>query len=273
MLPQKVGKSTEWFCPAHSGKEASMLVLSRRPGEKILFPSLGVSVEVLRSRGSVVRLGIEAPAEIPIIRGEIAESDDPADLVSRSPSAVQRHELRNQLNQLTLKLELLRMQLEAGQADQPDRTLSEAISDLSDLERRMGDREVVGDEVKGRRVLIVEDQDAERELLASCLRLNGMNVATVGDGNAALDYLKTHEPPELLLLDMRLPGIDGPTLLDTVRHDRRLDDVRVFAVSGSERTEFGPAPLDVDGWFSKPIRVDALLHAVNFDRSSTKSSL
>ena len=231
-----------------------MLVLSRRPGEKILFPSLGVSVEVLRSKGAVVRLGIEAPTEIPIIRGEIAENEEPTIEASRSPSAVQRHDLRNQLNQLTLKLELLRMQLEAGMASEPDETLSKAISDLSALERRIGDRQVVGDEAQGRRVLIVEDQAAERELLASCLRLNGMDVATVGDGNAALEYLQTHEPPELVLLDMRLPGIDGPTLLDAVRHDNRLHDVRVFAVSGSERAEFGTTPLDVDGWFSKPLR-------------------
>lgn len=249
-----------------------MLVLSRRPGEKILFPSLGVSVEVLRSRGAVVRLGIEAPTEIPIIRGEIADSQD-ANGAPRSLSAVQRHDLRNQLNQLTLKLELLRMQLEAGKADEPDRMLSEAISDLSALERRIGDREITGDEVRGRCVLIVEDQDAERELLASCLRLNGMNVVTVGDGNAALEYLNSHEPPELVLLDMRLPGIDGPTLLDAVRHDQRLHNLRVFAVSGSERTEFGTTPLDVDGWFSKPIRVDALLHAVKLNRTLPNTSM
>ena len=254
-----------------------MLVLSRRPGEKILFPSLGVSVEVLRSRGTVVRLGIEAPTEIPIIRSEIADDEDHVGLrlpsMTQSPflGKNQRHELRNQLNLLTLKLELLRLQLEAGQASEPDRTLSEAISDLSALERQIGDREVIADEMRGRRVLIVEDQDAERELLASCLRLNGMNVATVGDGNAALAYLQTHEPPELVLLDMRLPGIDGPTLLEAVRHDRRLHDVRVFAVSGSERADFASTPLDVDGWFSKPVRIDALLHAVNLGRSAAST--
>lgn len=248
-----------------------MLVLSRRPGEKILFPSLGVSVEVLRSRGTVVRLGIEAPGEIPIVRGEIADVENQAAQKLAHMGKSQRHELRNQLNQLTLKLELLRLQLEVGQASEPDRMLSEAISDLSALEQRIGDREVVADEMQGRRVLIVEDQDAERELLASCLRLNGMNVATVGDGNAALDYLQTHEPPELVLLDMRLPGIDGPTLLEAVRHDRRLHDVRVFAVSGSERAEFASTPLDVDGWFSKPVRIDALLHAVNLTKSGAST--
>lgn len=243
-----------------------MLVLSRRPGEKILFPSLGVSVEVLRSRGAVVRLGIEAPHEIPIIRGEIAEGDNSSQQPDADAEKSRRHELRNQLNQLTLKLELLRMQLELGQAHEPDRKLSQAITDLSALEAEIGDRNVTTDDPTGCRILIVEDQAAERELLASCLRLNGMDVATVGDGNSALEYLKSHEPPELVLLDMRLPGIDGPSLLEAVRHDHRYDDVRIFAVSGSERTEFSSTPLNVDGWFSKPVRVDALLHAVNLCR-------
>lgn len=249
-----------------------MLVLSRRPGEKILFPGLGVSVEVLRSKGAVVRLGIEAPSDIPIIRGEIADNDAPPASPAFPADKRQRHELRNQLNQLTLKLELLRMQLEVGQAEEPDRTLVEAISDLSALEQQIGDKTVVPEEVQDFHVLIVEDQAVERELLASCLRLNGINVATVGDGNAALDYLKSHEAPELLLLDMRLPGIDGPTLLDAVRQDRRLQDLRVFAVSGLERSDFASAPLDVDGWFSKPVRIDALLQAVNLSRNTVSTT-
>ena len=41
-----------------------MLVLARRPGQKIVFPGLGISIEVLQSKGAVIRLGIEAPVDI-----------------------------------------------------------------------------------------------------------------------------------------------------------------------------------------------------------------
>jgi carbon storage regulator CsrA len=249
-----------------------MLVLSRRPGEKILFPGLGISVEVLRSRGTVVRLGIDAPREIAVVRGEISDDDDHAGSPLLPSERERRHDLRNQLNVLTLKLELLRRQLEVGQADEPERTLSDALSDLSALEERIGDTEVVAPGAVGPRVLIVEDHASERELLASCLRLAGMDVITVGDGAAALDYLQNHEPPELVLLDLRMPGVDGPTLLDAVRHDRRLHDLRIFAVSGSPRTEFASTPLAVDGWFSKPVRVDALLQAVRIGRLSANTT-
>ena len=49
-----------------------MLVLSRRESEKILFPSLGISVEVLKIQGRKTRLGINAPEDIPVIRHECA---------------------------------------------------------------------------------------------------------------------------------------------------------------------------------------------------------
>lgn len=50
-----------------------MLVLSRREADKILFPSLGITVEVLRVQGNRTRLGINAPADVPILRHEIAD--------------------------------------------------------------------------------------------------------------------------------------------------------------------------------------------------------
>ena len=49
-----------------------MLVLSRRETEKVLFPCLGMSVEVARVRGKTVRLGIDAPDHVRIIRSELA---------------------------------------------------------------------------------------------------------------------------------------------------------------------------------------------------------
>jgi carbon storage regulator CsrA len=48
-----------------------MLVLSRRPNETVVFPGLDVAVRVLSVKGDVVRLGIEAPSQITILRGEL----------------------------------------------------------------------------------------------------------------------------------------------------------------------------------------------------------
>ena len=48
-----------------------MLVLSRKSNETIEFPELGISVEVIRVKGSGVRLGIKAPDSVRILRGEL----------------------------------------------------------------------------------------------------------------------------------------------------------------------------------------------------------
>lgn len=243
-----------------------MLVLSRRPGQKVVFPSLGIAIEVLRSRGAVTRLGIEAPDDVPVLRDEVlTKKAATGDTVSiGSPNERQcRHEWRNKLNQLMLKLQLLQRQLELGQAVGPEQSLSEVFAELTDLEQSTTDTVIESTPPK---VLIVEDQANERELLATCLRLGGIEVATASNGREAFDYLHEHELPDLVLLDMRMPEVDGPTLLKNVRDDIRLANVRVFAVSGSERSEFEPNTLPVDGWFSKPIRIDALLQAVRAEQ-------
>jgi carbon storage regulator CsrA len=48
-----------------------MLVLSRRPGESVVLPDLGVTVVVSSVRNGVVRLGIEAPPEVAVLRQEL----------------------------------------------------------------------------------------------------------------------------------------------------------------------------------------------------------
>jgi carbon storage regulator CsrA len=53
------------------GKESVMLVLSRRLNEKLVFPSINVTVQVLSVRGNVVSLGIEAPRDVQVLREEL----------------------------------------------------------------------------------------------------------------------------------------------------------------------------------------------------------
>jgi len=241
-----------------------MLVLSRRPGQKVVFPSLGVTIEVLRAGGSVTKLGVEAPDDVPVMRDEVlarqAAAADPAP--SEAPSAEdrsRRHAWRNKLNSLMLKLQLLQIQLQVGQSEDPEQRLAEVISELTDLEQSTTDAVV---QSAPPRVLIVEDQANERELLATCLRLGGVDVATAGNGREAFDYLHEHELPDLVLLDMRMPEVDGPTFVKSLRDDIRLHNLRVFAVTGLSRSDFDSNTLPIDGWFSKPVRIDALMQAV-----------
>jgi carbon storage regulator CsrA len=54
-----------------------MLVLSRRVGEEIIVPGCNLTFRVLAVRGQRVRLGISAPPQVPILRGELAAAAEP----------------------------------------------------------------------------------------------------------------------------------------------------------------------------------------------------
>jgi carbon storage regulator len=62
-----------------------MLVLSRRINETIVFPDLSITVRVVRLKGGNVRLGIEAPSEVKVVRGELLDKPLP-DLEFLRPS-------------------------------------------------------------------------------------------------------------------------------------------------------------------------------------------
>ena len=59
-----------------------MLVLSRKQDEEIVFPELGIAVRVVRTKGNQVRLGIKAPSDVRILRGELAFETDATSPVS-----------------------------------------------------------------------------------------------------------------------------------------------------------------------------------------------
>jgi DNA-binding response OmpR family regulator len=67
-----------------------------------------------------------------------------------------------------------------------------------------------------RKVLLVEDEAAIRELLRLHLSLAGFAIEEVGDGQAALERLRT-TPFDLIILDVMLPGLDGITVCRTIR--------------------------------------------------------
>jgi signal transduction histidine kinase/CheY-like chemotaxis protein len=83
------------------------------------------------------------------------------------------------------------------------------------------------------RVLLVEDDPEMQRLLARMLRsiAPGCEVHVAGDGAEALEVLHTAEPPEVILLDLLLPRVDGYAVLEGLRRDARLTEVPVIVVS------------------------------------------
>lgn len=238
-----------------------MLVLSRRVDEKIVFPGLGVSLKVLRIKGNVVKLGVEAPAEIKILRDEVPSDDMsvPGLILSREA----RHDFSNRMNTVTIGLHLTRRLLDAGRYDEVQDTFARVLGELGALNEIAQAPPLLESGVH-RTALLVEDDQNERELLAAYLRLSGFEVDAVHDGVDALDHLHQRPLPDLVLLDMQMPRLDGAQTIHSIRQDPALRALRVFAISGTRPGDLG-VPTDengVDRWFPKPLNPESLVREI-----------
>jgi DNA-binding response OmpR family regulator len=115
------------------------------------------------------------------------------------------------------------------------------------------------------RALLVEDNANERELLATFLRMSGVDVDTAEDGADALDYLRCHDRPDVVLLDMGLPRCDGASMVREIRRRPAFAGLKIFAVTGRAQEEFdlGHGSVGVDRWFRKPVDPLALVRDLN----------
>jgi len=112
------------------------------------------------------------------------------------------------------------------------------------------------------RVLVVEDEPATREMLRQLLTDHGYTVMAAEDGAAALGALdSTGERPALVVLDLGMPYIDGPTFLELLRSRPESVHTPVLIVSGRIRRAL-PERIQGIRVLRKPFDVDRLLDAV-----------
>jgi excisionase family DNA binding protein len=108
------------------------------------------------------------------------------------------------------------------------------------------------------RVLVADDEEAIRDLLAKTLELADYEVVTVPDGLAAAERLRT-AGCDLLITDLKMPGLDG---LGVIREARRLyPRLPVVIITGfsSESSAIEAINLGVAGYLTKPFRVAKVL--------------
>lgn len=84
-------------------------------------------------------------------------------------------------------------------------------------------------------VLIVDDDQNARTMIADYLPKNQFEIHTAGDGQQALEMLRLFRP-QLILLDLIMPEMDGVALLKSIRNDSRYADLPVVVVTGKELT-------------------------------------
>jgi carbon storage regulator CsrA len=121
-----------------------MLVLSRRLNEKILFPGFDTTVQIVGIRSGAVRLGIEAPAEVRVLREEVPDrgaewGPDPEAVFRESPATLVRlHQLlKRRLEIARVGLSEFNAHVRAGHAEDASRTFASLNEDLNMLQRRV----------------------------------------------------------------------------------------------------------------------------------------
>jgi CheY-like chemotaxis protein len=109
-------------------------------------------------------------------------------------------------------------------------------------------------------VLVVEDDEGLREMMAQLLTLEGFQTATVANGQEALAYLHASSRPEVILLDLMMPVMDGWEFRRHQQADPALAGVPVIVLSALDQAR--ATNVEAVAFLKKPLDFDRLLDLV-----------
>lgn len=113
-------------------------------------------------------------------------------------------------------------------------------------------------QVERPRVLVVDDEQTVRDLVAKTLTMADYDVDTAADGPSAIDRLNTASY-DLLITDLKMPGMDGLSVIREVR--RRSTELPIVIITGysTEASAIEAINLGVSGYLTKPFRLPRVL--------------
>jgi CheY-like chemotaxis protein len=112
-------------------------------------------------------------------------------------------------------------------------------------------------------LLVVDDDDELRESLIELLELEGFASRGVRDGREALEFLRGHDPPCLIVLDLMMPVMSGQEFRAEQLRDPALAAIPVVVLTASSRPDRQHEELRALAYFSKPMQgFDAFLDLV-----------
>ena len=113
------------------------------------------------------------------------------------------------------------------------------------------------------KVLLVEDNYMNKVLVREILKLNGYDIIEAASGTEGLKMLAL-ESPDIVLMDLHLPEMDGITATRIIKADERNSHIPVLALTASAMRgeEYKLIDKGFDGYVAKPIEVKKLLEAI-----------
>lgn len=119
------------------------------------------------------------------------------------------------------------------------------------------------------KVLLVDDEEDFATTLAERLELRGFQVSTANDGEEAL-RLVHEDPPEVMVLDVKMPGLGGMEVLKQMRSDHPKIPVILLTGLGSTRDGIEGMQLGAFDYLMKPIQIEALIEKMREAARSTR---
>jgi len=116
----------------------------------------------------------------------------------------------------------------------------------------------MSDTEKKKRVLVLDDQPKVLRFIEIGLKLHGFEVITTTSGEEALEFIRS-DSPDILLLDIIMPGIDG---LEVLKQLRSFSHLPVIAFSASSGTRDDAIRLGADDFMEKPFHPDELVRRI-----------
>ena len=112
-------------------------------------------------------------------------------------------------------------------------------------------------------ILIVEDNELNMKLLVAVLELGQYRTLTASDAETGLPLAREHHP-DLILMDLQLPGMDGISATALLKADKKLKQIPVIALTGYESIDFGQTPSEAgfSGVITKPFKVRPFLETI-----------
>ncbi len=276
-----------------------MLVLTRRENERIVLPTVHTSIQVVRISGSTVRLGIDAPPEVPVLREELLETFQQETAMSQRASTQaslprtawpqQRDSSANELpikthqayekilDCLVVALEYADAQLTQGNLELARQTIQKALVHLHETRQQVGavgqaDCSMQAAQTHQERVaLVVQNVKKSQRPIAAVLERAGFKVKIVPNGCQALDYLAKHARPDLIIFDFDQPVPSRKTPCDTARTLREIRDnpdlrgVKVIALGSRSPAELQVTigPHGVDQWIQTAHQAETFIRELN----------
>ncbi len=114
------------------------------------------------------------------------------------------------------------------------------------------------------RVLVVEDNDMNMQLVEYLLEEGGYQIVKAASGEKALSIARGDDPVDLILMDIHLPDIDGLSVVREMKNDARTSAIPILALTAHAMRGDKDRFLDAgcDGYISKPIDVKTFLASI-----------